>query len=50
MPRNSWFSVKLSGVGGIEDAVPRASAAVGGSVGRRERIDLFVSVGCLKTY
>jgi hypothetical protein len=50
MPRNWWFSVNVSGVGGIDVAVPIARDAVGGSVGSRERICLFGSIGCLKTY
>jgi hypothetical protein len=50
MPRKSWFSLKVSGVGGVEDVVPIASASVGGSVGRRERIDFCGSIGWSCTY
>lgn len=50
MPRNCGFSVKLSGFGGMEVAVPIASDGVGGSVGRRVRMDLEGSEGCLNTY
>ena len=37
MARNLWFSVKLSGVGGIVDVVPMASSTAGGSVGSNAR-------------
>jgi hypothetical protein len=50
MPRNCGFSIKVSEVGGMEEAVPIARDWVGGEVGRRERIDLPASRGCSKTY
>ena len=38
MERNRGFSVSESGVGGIAVVVPIARSAVGGSVGRRDRM------------
>ena len=42
--------MNVSGVGGMDVAVPIASDAVGGSVLSRERMCLFGSIGCLCTY
>jgi hypothetical protein len=50
MPRNWWFSVKDTGVGGIAVVEPMARDGVGGSEGRRERMEVLGSIEEGKTY